>query len=789
MSEEKRRIDEKRYAVLSSDSVRSFSEAAGHTDISEDVFPLLGEDAVYRLREVIQNAGLFMRHARRKKLTSDDINKALKNSDTQPVCGYGSLDALPFRQTKEGELYFVDDFDINLSNIACSNHIPHQLGQATAKASWLAVNGTQKGAILAGGVPDNEKANNPVSDVLLEYYDNITKAILGNDSELIKSAFIDLRTNPNIPPLLPYLVNFASNGVKTVNYDISQLTKLLHTIKALVTNPSLHLEPRPFLQLLIEAVMYCVVEPLAASINPQNDHWTLRDYAGRLLAYIALKWDSPLSRLRAQNILALQEVLYDLAKPSCSHYGAIMGLLSFGTQAAEEVLVPHLASFLPHLNSIMEDNSYTNAQAKADAQKVYGAILLSLEYVVRARRKNVMQKLVEKQMLPNSDQQEKLPVLENCDNMPKAEPIEQRMDFKDQKEAADVSLGTDMVKDEPSTSTPVKSGTEFTSISVAEDDIMGPVLSLPELLTTPQHQICNQYAQFYEIFGDSLSAKLPIEVVENFYVSRVSETYISLGEETSKQTGEEMLQQILMAENVMPAPKRLSSGLEADSETRSENNMDFYVDGDEKSSRSERSSRSSRSDRYSEDTSFLGEDADLTVKTVSDTSMGIKLTIGKRLKVKRGTDNAEFNYAGFEFGPTSQDSLLKPSELPPDLLLEPEKDEILPEAAVKPVLVPMKPKVLEMEPMFEKVPYRNQIVTFIFRFLGREQICCTERNRIRSTHSIIYPSIHSLVKSEVNTLRTTLKISGPKRGKMSAKQHKKKRQLLNLYHANLNSFL
>ena len=37
---------------------------------------------------------------------------------------------------------------------------------------------------------------------------------------------------------------------------------------------------------LISTVMYCILEPLAVSINPLNDHWALRDYAARLLSQV-----------------------------------------------------------------------------------------------------------------------------------------------------------------------------------------------------------------------------------------------------------------------------------------------------------------------------------------------------------------------------------------------------------------------------------------------------------------------------------------------------------------------
>ena len=38
---------------------------------------------------------------------------------------------------------------------------------------------------------------------------------------------------------------------------------------------------------LVTAVMYCLLESLAASLNPQNDHWRLRDEAAFILARIS----------------------------------------------------------------------------------------------------------------------------------------------------------------------------------------------------------------------------------------------------------------------------------------------------------------------------------------------------------------------------------------------------------------------------------------------------------------------------------------------------------------------
>lgn len=81
-----------------------------------------------------------------------------------------------------------------------------------------------------------------------------------------------------------------------------------------------------------------------------------------------------MNKLLQQNVKALQVVLYDNAKPFCSHYGAVMGLVAFGTQALQDVLLPHLATYWPHLQTVMDD--VTNVPIKNDAYKVYGAILV-----------------------------------------------------------------------------------------------------------------------------------------------------------------------------------------------------------------------------------------------------------------------------------------------------------------------------------------------------------------------------------------------------------------------------
>lgn len=91
-----------------------------------------------------------MRHAKRRKLTVEDFNRALRWSNVEvytfmccvytvyvcitpinppmnlhkPICGYGSQDALPFRSVKEGELFFTEEREVNLVELALATNIP-----------------------------------------------------------------------------------------------------------------------------------------------------------------------------------------------------------------------------------------------------------------------------------------------------------------------------------------------------------------------------------------------------------------------------------------------------------------------------------------------------------------------------------------------------------------------------------------------------------------------------------------------------------------------------------------
>uniref|UniRef100_A0A667YTN3 TAF6-like RNA polymerase II p300/CBP-associated factor-associated factor 65 kDa subunit 6L n=1 Tax=Myripristis murdjan TaxID=586833 RepID=A0A667YTN3_9TELE len=369
--------EERRFAEVPRESVKLMAESAG-VELGDDVAALLAEDVCYRLREATQSSSQFMRHAKRRKLTVEDFNRALRWSNVEAICGYGAQDALPFRSVKEGELFFIEDRDINLVELALATNIPKGCAETMVRVNVSYLDG--KGNLEPQGTVPS--AVQSLSDDLLKYYQQITRAILGEDPHLMKVALLDLQSNSKIAALLPYFV-YVISGVKSVSHDLEQLNRLLHMVKSLVQNPYLYLGS--YVRSLVSSVMYCILEPLAASINPLNDHWTLRDYAALLLSHIFWTHGDLVSGLYHQILLSLQKVLSDPVRPLCSHYGAVVGLHALGWKAVERVLYPHLPAYWANLQAVLDDYSVSNAQVKADGHKVYGAILVAVERLLKMK--------------------------------------------------------------------------------------------------------------------------------------------------------------------------------------------------------------------------------------------------------------------------------------------------------------------------------------------------------------------------------------------------------------------
>lgn len=109
----------KKYQIFSKESIELFVESIGFSNIDENVFPLISEDVVYRIRELVNSSLQFLKHCKRSRLTCEDINKALKNSDTLPVYGYDD-DSSPCKEVfiEEANVFSIQESFFDLVEVS-----------------------------------------------------------------------------------------------------------------------------------------------------------------------------------------------------------------------------------------------------------------------------------------------------------------------------------------------------------------------------------------------------------------------------------------------------------------------------------------------------------------------------------------------------------------------------------------------------------------------------------------------------------------------------------------------
>jgi hypothetical protein len=235
------------------------------------------------------------------------------------------------------------------------------------------------------------------------------------------------------------------------------------------------------------------------------------------------------------------------------------------------------------------------------------------------------------------------------------------------------------------------------------------------------YEDCEKLKEVYQLSfntcGDTLSSRLPIESVSNVYFPK-SLPKVSLADDDSKKSGEELLQQFL------PSIRRGRG-------RRSFETGEFDEDYDD--------------DRSSDDLSFVGEgDADLTIKaTVSDPGKGIKLLIGKKSKSR--LSEAE-----------SQDSENESTKTPPRL------------TAYRKPTRPMR----QYSDFFEWTTIKAPSIQFVFSYAGRIQRCKSIERRKSSV--VEPPVIPGFQSSEFQRLSRQMPLSG--RSKALTKQAKCKSQ-------------
>lgn len=130
--------------TFSGESVKVIAESIGISNLSDLAAKELADDISFKLKQIVQDGQKFMSHAKRERMSLQDIDQSLKIRNIEPQYGFVTKDFIPFRFASGGgrELHFQEEKEMDLNDVLISAS-PKAPLEVTLRTHWLCVDGIQ----------------------------------------------------------------------------------------------------------------------------------------------------------------------------------------------------------------------------------------------------------------------------------------------------------------------------------------------------------------------------------------------------------------------------------------------------------------------------------------------------------------------------------------------------------------------------------------------------------------------------------------------------------------------
>lgn len=373
-------------SLVPADTIKVIAESIGIVKISDDdVYTEIAVDLEYRLREILQDSIKMMKHSKRTRIQSEDINSALSLQKYECLYGYSYKNALNFlRVVGQKDLFCLEENELDIKDLI-NDPLPSPPKDVVLQSHWLAIHGRQP-LLLANLGLDGEKDDDEerkvgekrklakrdlrkeskgdiprgVKHVLARelelYYHKVTEIVTAHGKAegltqqmdaLFSSVLQSIGGDPGLHQLVPYFSKFIVTEVSANLTNLAYLKTLMQFTDAFFSHPSFRLEP--YLNQLMPAIVTCLVgKRLCADYT--EDHWGLRDYVAQKLLPKACRIGKEYFIFQARVIKTLANTFLDITRTIPAHYGALKGLVALGQKVVQIVVIPNLAAYMKMLN-------------------------------------------------------------------------------------------------------------------------------------------------------------------------------------------------------------------------------------------------------------------------------------------------------------------------------------------------------------------------------------------------------------------------------------------------------
>lgn len=400
-------------SCFDSHSIKVAAESCGSSNLSDNGSEVLAESTTEIVKSIITCAIKFMMRGKRRKLFTEDIDRALILKNFPPLYGFSSDYFIPFRFASGGgrELFFGEDKEVELSEIihSTSAKLPFDV---SLKTHWLAIDGVQplvpENPIIT---KDNEserksqlgEAKSELSrlrqteminvrsltthDISVEqqvYFKAVTEGAVGSEEKRRTESLNSLSTDTGLQPLVPRIIVFIAEGVKcnVIQHNLAILIYLMRMSKALCENPTVSVEK--CLHDLLPAILSCILGNQLCARPEVDNHWALREFAARVLIQVCKQYSNQINNLQVRLCALLTNCWKNDASSFATLFGAVYTLAEFGNDAIRHFILPKLPYESERLRQILETNLSVNPIERVGAEHLKNHLLKVLRQYIKA---------------------------------------------------------------------------------------------------------------------------------------------------------------------------------------------------------------------------------------------------------------------------------------------------------------------------------------------------------------------------------------------------------------------